>query len=271
MKRLYSFLILINVLLTTQAMAATINLYGAGGPHPAIQKAAESFMNKPENSNIKINVTFGPLSTWEECAQGHGGDCKTGPADILWGTAEHVNVALMQRFEIQGFKSDNTKANYLRPAVILVQKGNPKKIQGINDLINNPKVDSIVVNNQGLDQVTSGTAIWEDLAGRLGKLSDIKTFRSKIILQAPGSGAAFKRFSGEDTGNIADAWISWPEWYFANQEKVDMVKIEPERSLYRDLNFTPRKDASEEALRFLNYLSHAPESIAIFKQYGFIQ
>ncbi|WP_348224461.1 substrate-binding domain-containing protein [Vibrio parahaemolyticus] len=258
------------LLLTSMTVSAKeVNLYGAGGPHPAIKEVANNFMAQPENEGIKINVISGPLQTWSECAKGNTMTCEAGKADILWGTAEHVNVTLMEDFSFMGFSGKNTEPLYIRPAVILVQEGNPKGIKSFNDLIDNEKVKRIVVNNQTVGSVTSGTAVWEDLAGRLGSLDDIKKFRNKIVFQAPGSGAAFKNFYGA-SGEKADAWITWPEWYHANKDtrKVELVTIEPERVVYRDFNITLRNDASKEARKFADFLSHE-DSKKVFQKYGF--
>lgn len=262
---------LTGILLSTSMAvgAAEVNLYGAGGPHLAINEVAKNFMAKLENKDIKINVISGPLQTWSDCAKGNEMSCDAGEADILWGTAEHVNVTLMKDFSFMGFSGKNTEPLYIRPAVILVQEGNPKNIGSFNDLIHSEDVKRIVVNNQTVGSVTSGTAVWEDVAGRLGSIEDIKKFRSKIVYQAPGSGAAFKNFNGE-SGEKSDAWITWPEWYYANKgiRKVELVNIEPERVVYRDFNITIRKDASKEAKKFAEFLSH-DDSKKVFQKYGF--
>ncbi len=163
--------------------AGTINLYGAGGPHHAFEEAAKEFMSLKENSDVKINITYGPLGKWENCAKGIGKKCLNKKADILWGTSEHVTFTLMDEFKDYGFDIKNSYPIYLRPAVILVQKGNPKKIKGFSDLINRNDINKVIVNNQTLNTLTSGTAIWEDIAGREGRLDDILNFRKKLFIK----------------------------------------------------------------------------------------
>ncbi|GAD28647.1 conserved hypothetical protein [Photobacterium leiognathi lrivu.4.1] len=259
--------ILITTLMATMSLssyAGVINLYGAGGPHHAFEEAADAFMYLDENKDVKINITYGPLKSWEKCAKSISDNCHQKGADILWGTSEHVTFTLINKFKEYGFNSKNTSAIYLRPAVIIVQKGNPKKIESFSDLINREDINKIVVNNQTLNTLTSGTGIWEDIAGREGKLDDILKFREKIIYQGQGSGDSFKYFNN----SYADAWISWPEWYASNFQKVDVVNIEPNRRIYRDITITAKDSASEETKRFYAYL-RSGKANKIFEKYSF--
>ncbi|NRD72879.1 substrate-binding domain-containing protein [Shewanella sp. VB17] len=277
-KKIYTVSIILaslgNVSVAMAETKNTVYLYGAGGPHHAIKDVANAFTQEAGNENIKIEVIPGPVTRWEACAQGKEIGCEEKKADIIWGTAEHVILDLISTFEPLGFDSSKVEPIYLRPAVILVQKGNPLKITGIDDLIHNDQVKKIVVNNQTRQSLTSGTAIWEDIAGRLGKLEDIKLFRNKIISQAPGSGAAFKAFKGIDANGKAtsqghaDAWISWPEWQINNSNEADLVEIEAERRIYRDLNLVIRNDAENAAKKFYRYLSSDKANI-IFQSHGF--
>lgn len=261
--------ILMTALITTVSLssyAGTINVYGAGGPHHAFEETAAAFMSLDENRDVKINITYGPLKKWEECAKSISKDCQQKGADILWGTSEHVTFTLMDQFKNYGFNNKSTSAIYLKPAVIIVQKGNPKKIDSFSDLINRDDINKVVVNNQALNTLTSGTGIWEDITGREGKLDDIHKFRKKIIYQGQGSGDAFKYFDK----NYADAWISWPEWYASHSQKIDVVNIEPSRRIYRAITITKRNNASKETNRFYEYLISGKAN-KIFEKYYLIR
>ncbi|GIB24783.1 bacterial extracellular solute-binding family protein [Vibrio cholerae] len=258
---------LVCLTISSTVVSSEISLYGAGGPHHALNEIVQKYKESAKFKDIKININPGPYASWVNCAKGLDKSCNTGPADILWGTSENYYAVLEDEFKKYGFTSKRSKSIYLRPAVILVQKGNPKHIHGIEDLINNPEVKRIVVNNQTLKSVTSATALWEDIVGRKGKLEDVEKFRSKIVYQASGSGAAAKAFLGNQQQEKADAWITWPEWYHANTEKADMIEIEPDRVIYRDLNVTIKQGASEEATAFYDYLS-SKEAFDIFQKYN---
>ncbi len=246
--------------------ASVINIYGAGGPHHAIEEAADFFKEIDENKDVDINITYGPLQKWEDCAKAISNECSNKGADIIWGTSEHVTFTIMKEFKGHGFDLKNSHPIYLRPAVILVQKGNPKKIKNFSDLIHRQDITKVVVNNQSRNTLTSGTAIWEDIAGREGNLDDILKFRSKIVYQGEGSGDAFNYFKN----NHADAWISWPEWFANNSDKVDLVNIEDNRRIYRDLTITLRDNPSEEAKRFYYFLISGKAN-HIFKKYNLTQ
>lgn len=250
------------IVVSQLAHAGVVNIYGAGGPHRAIEEAADFFKETDENKGVDINVTYGPLQTWEDCAKAISNKCSNKGADIIWGTSEHVTFTLMKEFKDHGFDLKNSHPIYFRPAVILVPKGNPKKIKNFSELINRPDITKIVVNTQSQKSLSSGTAIWEDVAGREGRLEDILKFRSKIVYQGEGSGDAFNFFKQ----NHADAWISWPEWFINNSDKVDLVNIESNRRIYRDLTITLRDNPSEDAKRFYDFLMSGKAN-HIFEKY----
>ncbi|EGQ8221330.1 spermidine/putrescine ABC transporter permease [Vibrio parahaemolyticus] len=246
----YKFITITIFFISQLSHAGVINIYGAGGPHRAIEETAKFFKEIDENKDVDININYGPLQKWEDCAKAITNECSNKGADIIWGTSEHVTFTLMKEFKEYGFDIKNSHPIYFRPAVILVQKGNPKNIKTFSDLINRNEITRIVVNNQSRNTLTSGTAIWEDVAGREGRLEDILKFRSKIVYQGEGSGDAFNFFKN----NHADAWISWPEWFVQNTDKVDLVNIEPNRRIYRGLTITLRDDPSEDAQKFYDFL-----------------
>jgi len=227
-----------------------IRIYGAGGPQTAIIRAAKVFEKETGN---KVVVKFGPESKWTAEAQAD--------ADIIWGTAEQSMTAFLQTYT--EFKSENVEPIYLRPAAIAVQKGNPKHIRGIKDLLK-PGMRIVVVEGAGVYN-TSGTGVWEDVVGRTGNLEDLKEFRKNIINYAMGSGAGFKAFKEEN----ADAWITWNYWVITHPEQADLVEIEPDRAIYRDLTVVTNNKADAEAKEFIKFLK-SPSAEEIFKSEGWI-
>jgi accessory colonization factor AcfC len=167
-------------------------------------------------------------------------------ADILWGTAEQSMTAFLETYT--AFSSDAVRPIYIRPSVIAVKKGNPKQIRRFDDLLKDGM--RIVVTEGAGVYNTSGTGVWEDIAGRLGRLEDITRFRKNIVAFAKGSGASFKAFSEKD----ADAWITWPNWPITNPDKVDLVEIEAERRIWRDVNVVLSPKADPEAQKFIDFL-----------------
>lgn len=211
-----------------------VRLFGAGGPHTAFAKVARAF---EEKTGTRVEIIAGPEASWTARAQAQ--------ADILWGTSQQSMAAFLLTYT--AFDLDEVKPVYLRPAVIAVKAGNPKNIRGFDDLLADG-VRIVVTEGAGVYN-TSGTGVWEDVAARLGKLEDLQGFRKNIVSYALGSGASYREF---ERSNV-DAWITWPNWP-ATKEDLEMVELEPERVIYRDVNVVLSPKADPEAARFLDFL-----------------
>jgi accessory colonization factor AcfC len=96
------------------------------------------------------------------------------------------------------FSSEQVEPINIRPTIIAVKKGNPKNIKRFEDLLK-PGVKIVVTEGEGVSN-TSGTGTWEDVAGRLGRLEDIRSFRRNIVAFGKGSGASLKAFKDLDAG-----------------------------------------------------------------------
>jgi len=121
--------------LSMDAIAA-INIYGPGGPAPAMHEAAKQFKNK---TGIDVHVTAGPTSQWADKAKLD--------ADIIYSGSE----AMMSDFEsvfADKIVKDSIEPLYLSPAAILVRKRNPKHIQGFKDL-SKPNTKVLVTHGAG--------------------------------------------------------------------------------------------------------------------------
>ncbi|WP_373056686.1 extracellular solute-binding protein [Zunongwangia sp. H14] len=225
-----------------------VKIYGAGGPQTAIIPVAKLY---EEKTGTKVEVNFGPESKWTENAQKD--------ADILWGTAEQGLTAFLETYT--EFKSKDAEPIYLRPAAIAVKPGNPKNIHSIEDLFK-PGIGIVVVEGAGVYN-TSGTGVWEDVVGRMGRLEDLKKFRKNIIAFAKGSGAGFKAFKQPN----ADAWITWNYWIMDNPGEADLVEIDEARRIYRDLTVVTNDKADPQARDFIEFLK-SDEAAKIFKSHG---
>ena len=238
----------LNASITHQPKDGVVNVYGPGGPDTALRKAAEAFSLK---KGISVNVIAGPESHWTKQAQQN--------ADLIFGSSEQSMSAFIETYP---FISDkDVEPVYLRRAVIAVQKGNPKGIRGIEDLIEKP---ARIVVTEGLGVYnTSGTGVWEDIAGRKGSLLDVKRFRNNIITYAKGSGASFKAFQQQD----ADAWITWIHWPLNHSDKVDYIEVEPERRIYRDLTLAIAQGADPQTQEFIDFIK-SEQGGSIFSREG---
>lgn len=227
-----------------------IKLYGAGGPHTAFRKVADVW---EQQTGQKIEIIAGPETTWSPKAQAD--------ADILWGTSEQSMTAFLETYKT--FSSDQVAPIYIRPTIIAVKAGNPKGITGFDDLLASG-MKIIVTEGAGVAN-TSGTGAWEDVAGRLGQLSDVASFRKNIVTFAKGSGASYKAFQTED----ADAWITWPNWPVTKDDLVQ-VSMAPERTVWRDVNVALSPDADPAAQAFLDFLV-TDEAQAIMGTEGWVR
>ncbi len=211
-----------------------VKLYGAGGPDTAFRKVAEVWEARTGNT---VEVVAGPESAWTKRAQAD--------ADILWGTSEQSMTAFLLTYT--SFDPNKVEPIFLRPAVIAVLAGNPKNIRSFEDLLK-PGMRIIVTEGAGVYN-TSGTGTWEDVAGRLGRLSDISRFRTNIVAYALGSGASYQQFGVKN----ADAWITWPNWPITKSD-LDMIELAEDRVIYRDVNVVVSHQADPEAREFLEFL-----------------
>jgi len=212
-----------------------VRLYGAGGPHTAIRKVADVWQDR---TGTTVEVIAGPEERWSADAQQN--------ADILWGTAQQAMTAFLLTY--YAFDPTDVEPIYLRPAVIAVKAGNPKGIQGFEDLLADD-IRIVVTEGAGVYN-TSGTGVWEDIAGRLGRLDDIAGLRENIVAYALGSGASFRAFQDLD----ADAWITWPNWPATNADVLDEVRFDEDRVIHRDVSMVLSPKADLEAQKFLTFL-----------------
>jgi accessory colonization factor AcfC len=233
------------------ARDGVVRLYGAGGPDTAFKKVAAVFTKE---TGVNVEVTGGPEPTWSKKAQAD--------ADILWGTAEEDMTALLETYK--SFSWDDVTPIYIRPAIIALKKGNPKGIRSFDDLLK-PGMKIVVTEGAGVAN-TSGTGTWEDVAGRLGKLDDVRKLRKNIIGFGKGSGPSFKMFVDKD----ADAWITWPDWPITHPDKADYIQLPKNRTIWRDVNVVLAPDADPEAKQFLDFLN-SNRGAAIMKTEGWVR
>ena len=234
-----------------QSLDGVIKLYGACGPQNALRKVADAW----ERSNdLIVRITCGPEPSWSRQAQDD--------ADIIWGTSEQSITAFLESFP--SFPPKDVVPIYLRPAIIAVKTGNPRRIQRFEDLLQ-PGIRIVVTEGSGIAN-TSGTGIWEDIAGRLGKLEDVKGFRRNIVAFSTGSGASFKAFKELD----ADAWITWPEWVFDNPKVLKAIPISSDRTIRRDLNMALSTSADPQAASFLRFLV-SDEAQKLMRSAGYVR
>jgi hypothetical protein len=129
---------------------AVLNVYGPGGPLPAMKDAATTVGRK---YRIQVNVIGGPPPSWLPKAMQD--------ADLIFSGSEDMMSNL--EMAMRGALDPSTiRPLYLRKAAILVRPGNPDHIKGLNDLLQ-PGHHILVVNGAGQQ------GLWEDIAARHGR------------------------------------------------------------------------------------------------------
>ena len=225
-----------------------LNVYGPGGPAPAMKEAAASFAAARK---IVVNVVAGPTSQWVDAARQD--------ADIVFSGAENMMSDFAKALP-GAFKLAEAEPLYLRPAAILVRPGNPKGIGGFRDLLR-PGIKVLAVAGAGQ------TGLWEDVAGRTGDLATVQAFRRNLVLpEAANSANARQQWIQQPE---IDAWLIWNIWQVANPELAQQVAVEEPYRIYRDTGvvLTVKGKAVPEAQEFVAFLKSA-EGRRIFAKWG---
>lgn len=227
---------------------SVIDVYGPGGPAPAMKEAAASF---GAAHNVTVNVVAGPTSEWAEKAKGD--------ADVIFSGAENMMTdfakALPGVFDLK-----DAYPLYLRPVAILVRPGNPKGIRGFRDLTR-PGVKVLTV--AGAGQV----GLWEDVAGRTGDIRLVRALRKNLVFpEAANSGVARQQWISQPD---IDVWLIWNIWQVANPQLADVVEMDEPFRIYRDTGvvLTKKGGTRPEARAFVEYLKSQPAA-KIFAKWG---
>ena len=202
-----------------------VKLFGPGGPHTALVPTAHLF-NIERNDEPKIEICFGPEVTWRERAR----ECGAG----LFAAAEQQMAGFLRVFA-PAASTRAVEPVTMHASVLVVPAGNPLQIEDLTDVINRPGLRIVVNDGNFRDSLTSGTALWEDVVGRFGRVGAVAAVRSKIVAFAAGSGEARDMI----LDGQADIWFTWHDWWVGNQEGFHAVPISAEHAIARDLTIVP--------------------------------
>lgn len=229
--------------------AQVLNVYGPGGPAPAMKEAAKVYGAR---TGIQVRVTAGPTKEWIESAKKD--------ADVVYSGAENMMTDFVKAMDGQ---IDETTIDplYLRASNILVRPGNPKRIRGLRNIVR-PGYRVIVVQGSGQ------AGLWEDMAGRSGEISMVRGLRRNIVGYAGTSADAKAMWLADPT---IDAWIIWGIWEKANPTIADSITVEPQFRIYRDtgVGLTVRGKAKADGKRFIDFL-RSPTGAGIFAKWGWL-
>lgn len=227
---------------------ASLQIYGPGGPAPAMKEAAKAYSAL---KGISIDVTAGPTPKWIDKARSD--------ANIIYSGAENMMGDFAKAMPGL-FKLQDAEPLYLRPVAILVRPGNPKGINGFEDLLR-PGVKVLAVAGAGQ------TGLWEDVAGRTGDIEVVKAFRRNLALPEAANSAIARQMWQENAE--LDAWLIWNIWQVSNPTLAQQVPVEEKFRIYRDTGvvLTQKGKGSADAQGFVDFLKSS-EGKKIFAKWG---
>ena len=236
----------------------TLMVYGPGGPLPAMKDAAAVFERQ---AGIHVVVTGGPTGPWLAKARAD--------ADVIFSGAENMMTDYIRQLgdTVGGgprpgrIDESTIEPLYLRPAAILVRKGNPKHIRRFEDLFS-PGMKVLVVQGAGQN------GLWEDVAGHRGDIADVRAFRRNIGAVAVNSGEAKTQWTNDLS---FDAWLIWNIWQVANPTLADVVPLSRQWVVYRDAGvaLTMKGTTRASARRFVTFL-RSPQGAKAFARWGWM-
>ena len=239
-----------------------LQLWGPGGPHTALVPAALLFNVEAPSGQPLLEICWGPEATWREKAL----ECGAG----LFAGAEQQMGGFLRVYAAAGADKDAVAPITMHASVLIVPAGNPLQLTGLRDVIDRAGLRVVVNDGNFRDSLTSATALWEDVVGRTGSVSATERVRAKIIAFAAGSGEARDLILGGE----ADVWFSWLDWGVANPTGFDLVPIEREFVIARDLALVPTNRSVEDGLvvgAFIEFLQQSPGANAVMELAGWFK
>ena len=213
------------------AQDKVLHVYGPGGPLGPMEECAQLFSKA---KGVEVKVTAGPEATWLDQARKD--------ADLIFGGAEYMLTDFILRHPEMVDPKTRTSL-YVRPAGILVRKGNPKRIRSLYDLTR----DGIrILDVNGAGQV----GLWEDLAGPYGIIPEIQ---KNIALSVTSSAEAVEKWQ---TMPELDAWITFESWHYRLKDDTELVEMPKARKIYRGTPIavtfnSKQKDLAQKFIGFL--------------------
>jgi len=229
---------------SSAAQDKVLRVYGPGGPLGPMEECAQLFSTAKK---VEVKVTTGPEAQWLDQARRD--------ADLIFGGAEYMLTDFILRHPEMVDPKTRTSL-YVRPAGILVRKGNPKRIRSLNDLARNG-LRILEVNGAG--QV----GLWEDLAGPYGIIPQIQ---KNIALTVTNSAEAIEKWQNMPE---LEAWITFESWHYRLKEDTELVEMPRARKIYRGtpIAITTTSKQRDLAQQFIAFLRTDPAH-TVFKKWG---
>jgi accessory colonization factor AcfC len=247
--------------MTQNSSNGLVRVFSARACAAPLEKTAKLF---EEQSGIHVQIDVcsrhcaEPVA--EEATGETGGDdflleiSDAGIHDLAIGGAEY----LLDDGEIRGIVQRHERRFIAsRASAIIVPAGNPKNIKSVEDIAA-PGV------RVGVSVIDCLKGLWEDIAGRLGLLDQI---RKNISYYANGCIAIVEAVAD----NQVDAAFGWTAFQHLEPDRIEVVEMPKEQQVLRGtgvgmLSFAKDTDA---ARKFMDFLT-TPEARAFYKEFGWV-
>lgn len=214
----------------------TLKVYGPGGPHQVLTECAEVFK---ERHGIDVIVTKALPHDLDERVKEDG--------DIYYGGA----LCMLEEFDNRNsgvLDMSSVEQLYPRQVGILVRKGNPLKIQGL-DCLTRRDVGLLDVKLENMRHLHGA---------RPGGSSNLR----HLVYTGKQGVAAWL------TDPEIDAWVTYRSWYLHLEETADFVEISGDDTLRSTpVAITNRSKRPQEAKLFIEFLK-SEAAYEIFQKHG---
>jgi sulfate/thiosulfate-binding protein len=242
----------------------TVNLVAFSVPKPAYDALETAFQQTSEGKGVKFSQSYGPSGSQSKAvANGQ-------PADYVGFSLEPDMTKLVPKFVDASWNAGPAKGIVSSSVVVIVvRKGNPKKITGWNDLIK-PGIKIVTP-----DPASSGSAKWNILAayehviadgGTAAQAGQYLTSFFKNVVSKPDSGSDATTTFTQGTG---DALISYENEAITTRQKGGAVDyLIPDESILIQNPAAVTTSATQAAKDFLAFAESAAGQ-KIFASKGF--
>ena len=243
----------------------TIDLVAYSTPESAYNEIEKKFQETDAGDGVEFSASYGPSGDQSRAVEGGQ------PADFVNFSLESDVTRLVDAGLVADDWQDNEHKGIVADSVvaIVVRPGNPKNIQGWDDLIK-PGV-KIVSPNPG----SSGGARWNILAayGHVlangGSEADAQEYLTKFFEHAVALPGSARDALTSFTSGVGDVLISYEnEAILARQKGEDIDYLVPDETLLIETPAAVTEDAPGVASDWLDYL-YEPDSQAVFRKFGY--
>lgn len=207
-----------------------LHVFSAGAVATPIKKCAEEFKAKfGTEFEFTVNKAENLL---EEISETKKGDLLTCGSEYILDHAQLKGLVL----------KETRRALGSRTSAILVQKGNPKKIESMSDLAKEGT-------HVGVSVAGCLTGVWDDLATKAGLTEQI---RKNTIAYADGCGELMSFINKKSV----DAILGWDAFKNLNMQTMDIIELPRDLQVHRStavgvIAFSKNKELAKKFIDFL--------------------